>query len=315
MNVAVDSGASGARYILFLDPRAPVEGGDLEGVNYNTRGREGVFSLLRSLCSLRSMAAAAGDVAHIAVAMAGVGRPDVRRRALDDLRAALAEHMPRADLFLFHDAEAALWRVLEGEPGVVVSAGTGSVAQAVTADGRELRCGGWGYRAGDEGSGYWIAIRALTAIFRSLDGRGPEPGFAGALVRAAGVEAPYQLVDWVQTEARTPREIAELAAVMDDATTAGDPQADEILGEAGRHLAELTLRLLAHDGVPPNIGLNGSILLKSPRVKEAFVRVLRARHPAARFLEPRLSAAQGVGLLFADRLARGVAPDVEAARR
>lgn len=74
----------------------------------------------------------------------------------------------RALLYLFHDGKSALWSALGKGFGIVVSAGTGSIAFGIDEEGRSARCGGWGRFAGDEGSAYWIAIQALTHIIRSL---------------------------------------------------------------------------------------------------------------------------------------------------
>jgi N-acetylglucosamine kinase-like BadF-type ATPase len=55
--------------------------------------------------------------------------------------------------------------------GVTVDAGTGSLARGWAADGREASAGGWGATLGDEGSGYWIAMRAMSAVLQARDGR------------------------------------------------------------------------------------------------------------------------------------------------
>src|ERR687898_922600 len=45
------------------------------------------------------------------------------------------------------------------DPGVVLIAGTGSIAYGVNSDGYAARSVGWGYVLGDEGSGYWLGKR------------------------------------------------------------------------------------------------------------------------------------------------------------
>ena len=57
--------------------------------------------------------------------------------------------------------------------GVVIVAGTGSIAYGVDTTGRAARSGGWGYLLGDEGGGFWIGRAALAAVVRAFDGRGP----------------------------------------------------------------------------------------------------------------------------------------------
>jgi N-acetylglucosamine kinase-like BadF-type ATPase len=62
---------------------------------------------------------------------------------------------------LMHDAPIAHAAAFDGEPGVLIIAGTGSVAYGVAPGGESLTVGGWGYLFGDEGSAFWIACEAL----------------------------------------------------------------------------------------------------------------------------------------------------------
>ena len=57
--------------------------------------------------------------------------------------------------------------------GVALISGTGSFAFGRNAGGDTARVGGWGFRFGDEGSGYALAVAGLRAACRWADGRGP----------------------------------------------------------------------------------------------------------------------------------------------
>jgi glucosamine kinase len=70
--------------------------------------------------------------------------------------------LPAERFELMHDAPIAHAGALYGEPGVLVIAGTGSVAYTLRADGRRQTFGGWGYLFGDEGSAFWI-VRTLVS--------------------------------------------------------------------------------------------------------------------------------------------------------
>jgi N-acetylglucosamine kinase-like BadF-type ATPase len=70
--------------------------------------------------------------------------------------------LPTQRLTLVHDTRIAHAGALGGEPGVVVIAGTGSVAYALSNDGRSALAGGWGYLFGDEGSAFWIVRSAIS---------------------------------------------------------------------------------------------------------------------------------------------------------
>jgi N-acetylglucosamine kinase-like BadF-type ATPase len=87
------------------------------------------------------------------------------------MRAAVAELGP-GTVEVVTDAEIALYGATGGKAGLVIIAGTGSICCGVSARGRRACAGGWGPVVGDEGSGSWIARRALQAVARATDGRG-----------------------------------------------------------------------------------------------------------------------------------------------
>lgn len=74
-------------------------------------------------------------------------------------------------LIIENDAQATLLGVTAEQAGALLIAGTGAIAYAF--DGSKIvRAGGWGHRAGDEGSGYWLGQEVIRAIFKMEDGRG-----------------------------------------------------------------------------------------------------------------------------------------------
>ena len=101
----------------------------------------------------------------LALGVSGAGRSAEQvqiRRAL--------ESEGFAQVVVAHDAVIALLGALSGADGVVVIAGTGSVAYGVNG-GRSHRVGGWGYLLGDEGGAVWIALKALQQVMWGYDGR------------------------------------------------------------------------------------------------------------------------------------------------
>ena len=73
-----------------------------------------------------------------------------------------------------------------GRPGAIVAIGTGSVGEAMLADGTKVEVGGWGFPAGDEASGAWMGLRALNHIEQVLDGRVEGRAFARELIDFCG---------------------------------------------------------------------------------------------------------------------------------
>lgn len=78
-------------------------------------------------------------------------------------------HVPSDHLTLTHDTVIAHAGALEGKPGIIVIAGTGSVAYGRNEQGTHALIGGWGYLFGDEGSAFWIVREALSDAMRKRD--------------------------------------------------------------------------------------------------------------------------------------------------
>ena len=100
---------------------------------------------------------------------------------------------------------------------------------------------------GDEGSGAWIGRRALSVVTASADGREPETALVGAVLTAAQVNEPQELIAWAAQA--TPALLASLAPVVSSVADAGDLRANAILsarrggaGAARAHAGTSTVR-------------------------------------------------------------------------
>ncbi len=137
------------------------------GANLQASGELEVEKVLHHVID-RALVNASARPAAICLGMAGVDRP----RDADVVRGILLRIGHRAQPYVVNDALIALEAGVPGGAGVVVVAGTGSIAYGRDAQGRAARAGGWGYVLGDEGSGYWLGRHALRAVVRAADGRG-----------------------------------------------------------------------------------------------------------------------------------------------
>ena len=139
-------------------------GANLQAVGRAARSRRSCTRSWR-----RRSASATSSPAAICLGIAGVDRPDDAAVVRGDheahrLQGARARRQRRAGRARGRRA---------GAPGVVIIAGTGSIAYGRNARSEAARAGGWGYMLGDEGSGYWIGRAALRAVLRDADRRGP----------------------------------------------------------------------------------------------------------------------------------------------
>lgn len=181
----------------------------------------------------------------------------------EDKSALLAELIQTEHLQVTHDARIALAGALNGEPGAIVIAGTGSIAYGENAQGETSRVGGWGYIFGDEGGAFDIVRQALRAALREHEGWGPRTPLTPALMEATGTSTANEALHLFYTEAWPRSRVAALAPLVDAAAEAADPTAREILTSAAQHLAMLIAsvrRQLWKDDEPCRVSWIGGVL-------------------------------------------------------
>lgn len=212
-----------------------------------------------------------------------------------------------------NDMVTALASVTQGKPGVVVIAGTGTIAYAENARGRRASASGWGFLLGDEGGGFWIARQAVAAACRASDGRGQPTALTDALLQAAGVGDLWDLHFLIYSEKMSRADIADLASVVPRVAARGDTAARRILRQAGRELGlaggTVARRLRMQRGATM-VGMVGGVFRGSSEVGRAFRREIRHHVPKAVFIEPRFTPVIGAVLLALKLAHVGLAGEV-----
>jgi N-acetylglucosamine kinase-like BadF-type ATPase len=143
----------------------------------------------------------------------------------------------KARVIVVNDALVALVAGAGDGEGVVVVAGTGSIAYGRDGSGRAARAGGWGYLLGDEGGGFWIGRAALTAVVRQFDGRGPATLLTPMILEHLDLSTPKDLIHEIYYRDVHRHTIAGIAGLMQRAMEQRDAIAAEILTRAGGELA------------------------------------------------------------------------------
>jgi len=169
----------------------------------------------------------------VCLGIAGVDREDDAQLTRDIMRRLGF----RSNAVIVNDALIALVAGAGVSPGVVVIAGTGSIAYGVSHRGVAARAGGWGPTLGDEGSGYWVGRRALAAVMRDADGRGPRTELTAMVLQHFSLPNPQALVVQIYYRPQERRAVAALAALVDRARADGDRVAIDIMTRAADELA------------------------------------------------------------------------------
>jgi glucosamine kinase len=188
------------------------------------------------------------DGVQQAFALAGLPVPDWSQCALGAGLSGV-HHQPWADEFVTtnpgfariaveNDAYIALLAAHGGLPGAMVAAGTGSVGEALYADGTRHQVSGWGFPVGDEGSGAWLGLRAVAHAQEVMDRRLPGGPLAASIHQQCGNHRDA-LQAWCATAGQN--EYAQLAPTVFASAT--DPAAEALLVEAAAAIERMAAAL------------------------------------------------------------------------
>lgn len=232
--------------------------------------------------SIREACAAAGitlqQVSHTCLGGSGAGHPKMARV----VREILAEIL-FTPIDVVGDMQIALEAAFDTGEGVIVIAGTGSIAYGRDRRGRTLRAGGWGFAIGDEGSAHWIGRSAIQCLLRASDRRDDVANspLAKALFMTWNVNS---LADLARAANSVPP--ADFASLFPALLSSGDDVATEVLSNAGRELAELARavlgRLFASKEMRPiPVAMTGGVFRHAEVVRQTFHNELHKLDPRA----------------------------------
>jgi glucosamine kinase len=211
--------------------------------------------------------------------VAGVGR-EPEREALSQALVALEL---ADEVVVSSDALIGLEDAFGTGPGVLVTAGTGSIAWGRGPTGATARCGGWGPVCGDEGSGVWIGRRALSVVTAAYDGREMETALTGAVLTATECADVSELVPWAAHAA--PAELAALARVVLQVAQGGDLRANSLVSlaveELVLHARTLARQLFVDERVAIPMALGGGLMARGSLLRKRMYARLKTALPGA----------------------------------
>jgi glucosamine kinase len=216
------------------------------------------------------------QVKRTCVGGAGAARPELA----EVVRGILAEIVPAA-IDVVGDMQIALEAAFDTGPGVVVIAGTGSIAYGRDQCGNTLRAGGWGFAIGDEGSAHWIGREAVRAVLRGSD-QNPsgleESSLVRGLYKSWGVRS---FLDLARAANSVPP--PDFAALFPAVAGSQDEIGRKVLREAGQELAQVAAvviqRLFAKEETVVPVATTGGVFRYAEIVRRIFYNELRKADP------------------------------------
>ncbi|HSB77141.1 MAG TPA: BadF/BadG/BcrA/BcrD ATPase family protein [Terriglobales bacterium] len=269
-NVLASAGAAGSN---------PIRVGE-------ARSRQALQAAVREVCALAQVQPS--QLTRTCVGMAGAARPQVEKQ----VRAILAD-LVGGEIEVAGDMVIALEAAFRGAPGLIVIAGTGSIAYGRNERGETARAGGWGFAISDEGSGHWIGRAAVAAAMRAHD-LGENSVLVSSIMNTWHLGSREDVVR--AANAIPPPDFAELFPQVLAAAAGGDSRANEILTQAATELAQLA-RIVAdrlwrgRQGF--RVAISGGVFQNAPLVRQVFCNSLRSLHPQAEIDGKVVEPAQG----------------------
>lgn len=290
--IGVDGGGTRTRAVLVDAEGRELARGEASGAVVTTHEPEAAANAVwQAIEAAFSAAERSGPADVLWAGLAGAGRDDARA-AVED---ALARTRVARTIIVGTDAEAAFHDAFGDGPGVMVVAGTGSIAWARRPDGTMVRVGGWGQDIGDEGSGLRIGVEALRCVARAEDGRDPPTSMRDPILEHLGLAEPIELVTWLGGSVKG--DLAALVPFVTRAADGGDVAASRVLANAVEGLVEHLTALLDKSGPwpePPRLALWGGLVKAGGPLRTGLAAAAADRELelVQRELDPPLGAAR-----------------------
>ena len=240
------------------------------------QARESLAGAIRQACTVARLNPS--QIGGVCVGLAGAARPEIS----EVVRRIVAEIVP-GSVEVVGDNVIALQAAFGDGPGVIVIAGTGSIAYGRNREGQTARAGGWGFAISDEGSGHWIGRTAVAAAIGAWD-EDPELDvpLIEMLMKSWNLQTIEQLVP--AANSAPPPDFAALFPAVLSLADSGDRIARDVLNQAGTQLANLAevllRRLFLHAEAVP-VAMSGGVFGSSALVRQVFYNSLRSAHPDA----------------------------------
>ena len=248
--------------------------------------RKALQGVVREVCATARIQPS--QIARTCIGMAGAARPQIEKQ----VRGVLSD-LVGGEVAVVGDMVIALEAAFRGGSGLIVIAGTGSIAYGRNERGETARAGGWGFAISDEGSGHWIGRAAVAEAMRAHD-LGENSVLISSIMNTWHLGSRDDVVR--AANAIPPPDFAELLPQVLAAATSGDSRANEILTQAGTELAQLA-RIVAERlwraQQPFRVALAGGVFQNSPLVRQVFSNSLRSLHPQAEIDAKVAEPAQG----------------------
>ena len=243
------------------------------------RARESLHRAITEACGAAKISPL--NLHRTCLGVSGAGRKEIAAR----IRAIAAE-LIAGEIEVVGDMEIALQCGIDSGHGVIVIAGTGSIAYGRDGEGKTARAGGWGFSISDEGSAHWIGRMAVAAMLRGADLTSDATSHRAiaqtSLFREMRAVWAFQTLEQMARMANSNADFAVLFPAVLAAADGEDAVAQAVLTQAGRELAQLAGIVVSHlfagSNIDVPVAMVGGVFRHASIVRDVFYNELRAVH-------------------------------------
>ncbi len=266
--LGIDAGGSSTRWRLVNETHLIAEG-KTTSISGHVATQEQRAAIFQTLSAILSNVLAKARPQTVVAGITGLSAHADAATFFQETIAKILE-LPLSSVTVYNDITLAYLSAFKPDEGVVVYAGTGSIAYHLKQDGSSLRSGGFGYLIDDAGGGFWIGQEGLKQVLRWMDATGNKSNqpLATAIYEILGAETWTRISPIIYEGGRS--KLASLAPAVAKAAVQKDEAAIGILKEAGRELAQLAVLLLNRLGKSLPVAFVGGITALSPILEESF---------------------------------------------
>lgn len=206
------------------------------------------------------------------------------------------------------DEDNAFYGALAKEQGIVILSGTGSFATGVNRKKEKYTVGGWGPLLGDEGSGYYMGIKAIKAAINRYEGSDPDTVLFGEVLDCFGINDIDLLKTVVYSKGLQTKKIASLSRAVLRGAETGDRVCMDIIRDSAEQLyrmAEIIIRKLKMTDTEYDLCLTGGISSFGEYIYAPLRNRVNVKYKNIKVAKPQFNP--GVGSLIMSYFKSGIA--------
>lgn len=251
-----------------------------------------IFRLVKKVCYKSLIKDEITLVAGIAGCGSKANSQKLKRLLLEKISASKFSFQ---NLEVVSDAQIALDGALNGKPGAIIIAGTGSILFGKDYSGKFFKIGGYGKLIGDEGSGYSIGTKGLNAVSKYFDGRGSKSKIADYFSNELGINNREEMIAKVYSGKF---DIANVSQLVLKAADNGDETCRQIIDN---EIKELLLHIKAFkknvNGKKLTLSFAGSLLTNNNYYSQGLKRKVNAEFKNVRIIKAKNPPVTGAVIL------------------